>query len=142
MVDLAQLARDARRTAEWSRLRMALRATAIVGAITAVAVAAGGAIGACLCLGVALLVGAVPLRWWSRAGVEAVHLGLVMGSVPLVAALFLPACGVSAPRRDPSAASSWCAWWPGAWPASGSHGSPSDEGGRGAPGCCRLRSRC
>lgn len=94
MVDLDQLAGAARSTAEWSRLRMGLRAAVVVLALAVIAIGAGGAAVPCACIGVTLATAVVALRWWSREGVDAVWLGLGMGTVPLLAAALLPACGV------------------------------------------------
>jgi hypothetical protein len=94
MVDLDALARRARRTAEWGRLRMASRIALIIAAF-AVAPLLGGADPAlCGCLAMGLFVACALLRWRTQVGVEAVRDGLVLGAVPLAAALLLRGCGI------------------------------------------------
>jgi len=107
MVDLDRLARDAQRTAEWSRARMAARACAVIVPLIAIAVIAGGAVAPCACLGALLLVTACGLRWWSREGVDAVRLGLAMGAVPLAVASLLPVCGLHCARPGQLGAAEW-----------------------------------
>lgn len=94
MVDLDALARRAQRTAEWSRARMACRIAVVVAALALVPFAGGAEPAVCACLGIALFVAAALLRWRHQVGVEAVRDGLLLGAVPLVAALFLRGCGV------------------------------------------------
>jgi hypothetical protein len=94
MVDLDTLARRAQRTAEWGRLRMACR-IALVVALLALAPLLGGAEPAlCGCLATGLFVAAALLRWRSQVGVEAVREGLLLGAVPLAAALMVRGCGL------------------------------------------------
>jgi hypothetical protein len=94
MVDLDALATRARRTAEWSRARMACRIALVVALLGLVPLLGGAAPATCACLTVVLFAGAAFLRWRDRVGVEAVRDGLALGAVPLVAALFLRGCGV------------------------------------------------
>jgi hypothetical protein len=94
MVDLDQLATRARRTAEWGRVRMACRIAAVVAPFAVVPLVGGAALATCACLAVALFAVAALLRWHDQVGVEAARDGLLLGAVPLVAALFLRGCGV------------------------------------------------
>ena len=65
-----------------------------VGWLGFVPLAGGARPDFCICLAVVLFVAAAALRWRSQMGVEAVRDGLLLGGVPLVAALFLRGCGV------------------------------------------------
>lgn len=94
MVDLDALARRARRTAEWGRVRMACRVAVVVALLALVPLIGGARLEMCACLAVALFVAAAALRWRHQTGVEAVRDGLLLGAVPLVAALFLRGRGV------------------------------------------------
>jgi len=71
---------------------MACRIAAVVAPLTLVPLAGGASLAACGCLGVALFAMAAFLRWRDRVGVEATRDGLLLGAVPLVAALFLRGC--------------------------------------------------
>lgn len=94
MVDLDVLARRAQRTAAWGRARMACRIARVVAPLALVPLVGGAPLTTCMCLAVALFAVAAVLRWRNRIGVEAVRDGLLLGAVPLVAALFLRGCGV------------------------------------------------
>ena len=94
MVDLETLATQARRTAEWSRVRMACRIALIVVALAVVPLVGGAALATCACLAVGLFAVAALLRWRSRVGVDSVRDGLLLGAVPLTAALLLRGCGI------------------------------------------------
>ena len=94
MVDLDTLARRARWTAELGRARMAARIGVVVAPLALVPLASGAASAVCACLGVALFAAASLLRWHHQLGVDAVRDGLLLGGVPLVAALFLRGCGI------------------------------------------------
>ncbi len=100
MVDLEQLAHRARRAAEWSRARMAARVVVAVVALATVAIIAGGGVVPCACLATLLFVAAALLRWWGRDGIDAVRLGLMTGTVPLLAAALLPTVGVACAPSD------------------------------------------
>lgn len=95
MVDLDALATRARRAAEWSRTRMACRIAVVVAPLALVPLAGGVAPSVCACLAVALFAITALLRWRHQIGVEAVRDGLLLGGVPLVAALVLRGCGVT-----------------------------------------------
>lgn len=92
MVDLEHLAIAARRVAERSRARMALRITLPVAALTAAPLTQGGPVGPCLLVALGLLALVVYLRWRSREGVRAAWLGLTMGAIPVLALLVAPVC--------------------------------------------------
>jgi hypothetical protein len=94
MVDLDALATRARKTAEWGRARMACRIAVVVAPLALVPWVGGAAPAVCACLAAALFAVAALLRWRHRIGVEAVRDGLLLGGIPLVAALFLRGCGV------------------------------------------------
>lgn len=94
MVDLETLARRAQRTAEWGRARMACRIAGVVAPLALVPLAGGASLATCACLAVALFAVSALLRWRNQIGVESVRDGLLLGAVPLVAALFLRGCGV------------------------------------------------
>jgi hypothetical protein len=94
MVDLDALATRARRAAELGRARMACRIAAVVAPLTLVPLVGGASLATCACLAVALFVVASLLRWRDQVGVDATRDGLLLGAVPLVAALFLRGCGV------------------------------------------------
>lgn len=94
MVDLDALATRARRTAEWGRLRMACRIAVVVAPLALFPLVGGATLATCACLAVVLFVVAALIRWRDQVGVEAVRDGLLLGAVPLVAALFLRGCAV------------------------------------------------
>jgi hypothetical protein len=94
MVDVEALAARVKRVAERSRARMACRIALVVLPLACVPFAAGASAAACACLGTALFAVAAYCRWRDRAGVEAVTTGLLLGSVPVIAALGLRACGL------------------------------------------------
>lgn len=94
MVDLEQLGIRARRVAEWSRMRMALRIVGIVALLPVLPIVVGAEALPCVAFTAVLLVMTTSLRWWSEEGVQAVRFGLWMGAVPLVVASLLPACGI------------------------------------------------
>lgn len=98
MVDLAVLAERAQRVAERSRARMACRIAWVIVLLGLVPFAAGAPIEACACLGGALFAVAAYFRWRDRTGVDAVTAGLLLGTVPLLAALGLRACGLECAR--------------------------------------------
>src|SRR5688572_10776048 len=79
MVDLEALAVRARRTAEWSRVRMACRIAPVVAPLALAPLIGGAALETCACLVAALFAVAVLLRWRSRLGVAAVRDGLLLG---------------------------------------------------------------
>jgi hypothetical protein len=94
MVDLEKLANRARSIAERSRVRMALRVALIVLPLACIPIGAGANAGACICLGGVLLALTALLRWRDRSGRDAVTTGLALGSIPLIAAVGLRACGI------------------------------------------------
>ncbi|HVK86183.1 MAG TPA: hypothetical protein VM513_18815 [Kofleriaceae bacterium] len=94
MVDVEALAGRAQRVAARSRVRMACRIAVVIVPLACLSLANGGQVGACACLGAALFAVAAYHRWRDRAGVDAVRTGLLLGAVPLVAALGLNACGM------------------------------------------------
>jgi hypothetical protein len=94
MVDVEALAERARHVAARSRLRMACRIGLVILPLACVPLVSGAHAGACACLGLALFAVAAYGRWRDRTGVDAVTTGLVIGVVPLVAALALRACGI------------------------------------------------
>lgn len=108
MVDLDALARDARRTSEWGRARMACRIVVVIAALAAVPLLSGARPELCACLAVVLFAAAAFLRWRSRLGVDSVRDGLVLGAVPLAAALVLLGCGVECPPLASSAGALVC----------------------------------
>jgi len=73
---------------------MACRVAVVVAPLALVPLVGGARAEVCACLAVALFVAAALLRWRNQTGVEAVRDGLLLGGVPLVAALFLRGCGV------------------------------------------------
>jgi hypothetical protein len=95
MVDVEALAERARHVAVRSRLRMACRIGLVILPLACVPLVSGAHAGACACLGLALFAVAVFCRWRDRTGVDAVTTGLVLGVVPLAAALVLRACGIN-----------------------------------------------
>ena len=94
MVDVEALAERARHVAARSRLRMACRIGLVILPLACIPLASGAHAGACACLGLGLFAVAAYCRWRDRAGADAVTTGLVLGVVPLVAALLLQACGI------------------------------------------------
>ena len=94
MVDLDALARRARRRAEWGRARMACRIAAAIAPLAVVSAAAGADPGVCACAAVLLFVTSALLRWRSQLGVDSAHDGLLLGTLPLGAALLLGDCDV------------------------------------------------
>jgi hypothetical protein len=100
MVNLDELERRARRAAERGRARMAARIGWIVLPLAGLSLLGGAAPGTCAGLAGLLFVLAAGLRYWHREGVVAVEMGLVMGSVPLLAALSLRTCGVDCTSWD------------------------------------------
>jgi hypothetical protein len=94
MVDVEVLAARAQRVAARSRIRMACRVTLVIVPLGCLSLASGGQVEACACLGLVLFAVATYCRWRDRAGVDAVRTGLWLGTVPLLAALGLTACGV------------------------------------------------
>lgn len=94
MVDVEALAERAERVAARSRVRMACRIALVIIPLTCVSIATSGHAATCACLGLVLFAVAAICRWRDRAGVDAVTTGLVLGAVPLLAALTLNACGV------------------------------------------------
>lgn len=101
MVDLEDLARRARRTAERSRVRMACRVGVPIAGLTLASVASGTSISTCACIAAALFVVAALLRWRDRIGVECVTAGLALGAVPAVVAVILQGCGLAC-REGPA----------------------------------------
>ena len=87
MVDEVQLARLARRHAEWGRLRAAGRSALVIVPIAGLAALVGGGARGCILVGATLLMTAVALRWWSTKGTRAVRAGLTFGLLPMAAAL-------------------------------------------------------
>jgi hypothetical protein len=94
MVDVVKLERRARATAEWARARMAVRVALPVVALTLIALATGSAPGYCAAGGVILFLVAAALRWRSQMGVDAVQIGLPLGTIPLGAGVVLQQAGV------------------------------------------------
>jgi hypothetical protein len=94
MVDIEALAHSARRVADRSRARMAIRVAWVIAPLACLSIASGAHTSACLCMGVVLLAVASLLRWRGRAGIEAVTAGLVLGAIPFAAALLLRTCGI------------------------------------------------
>lgn len=94
MIDLENLAKQARGVAERSRVRMALRVALIVLPLACIPIGGGANAGACACLGLVLLALAALLRWRDRTGRDAVTTGLALGAIPLLAAVGLRACGI------------------------------------------------
>jgi len=94
MIDLDKLAEQARCASEWGRARMAMRVGVVVAALTLVSVASGPAPAVCAVGGLVLFATAVALRWWNQIGVEAVHIGVSLGVIPLAAGIVLQQMGV------------------------------------------------
>jgi len=94
MVDVEALAARARHVAARSRLRMACRVGLAIIPLACAPLASGANTGACACLALALFAVAVYCRWRDRTGLDAVTTGLLLGIVPLAAALVLRACGI------------------------------------------------
>jgi hypothetical protein len=95
MVNLDELQRRARRTAELGRVRMAVRVGIVVLPLAALSLVGGAAPLTCGCMAGLLFLLASGLRFWHREGVLAVEMGLAMGSVPLMATAVLQSCGVA-----------------------------------------------
>jgi hypothetical protein len=94
MVDVNQLTAQARRASEWGRARMAVRVGVVVAALALISFACGTAPSVCAGGGLALLAAAVGLRFWHQAGVEAVRIGIPLGTIPLAAGILLKRMGV------------------------------------------------
>lgn len=94
MVDVEALAHRARRVAERSRARMAGRVAFAVVLLAVVPLANGAHAGSCVCMAVVLFAVAALLRWRDRTGLETVTAGLVLGTIPVIAALAIPNCGI------------------------------------------------
>lgn len=77
---------------------MACRIAWVVAPLACVPVMVGAPGSACACLGALLFVVAAYCRWRDRTGGDAASTGLVLGAVPLVAALGLRACGLECGR--------------------------------------------
>jgi hypothetical protein len=107
MVNLDELARRARWTAERGRARMAARIAAIVLLLAGMPWLGGAAPASCAVLAGALFLLAFGLRLWHREGVVAVEMGLLMGSVPLLAALSLQTCGMDCASWDQLSSAEW-----------------------------------
>lgn len=94
MVDLDALARRARRRAEWGRARMACRIAAAIAPLALASMVGGADPGVCACAAAVLFVTSALLRWRSQLGVESTRDGLLLGTLPLGAALLLGDCEV------------------------------------------------
>ena len=89
MVSRDLLLNSGRRAYEIGRLRAATRIAWLVAPVVALCALATGAGEACACVGTALVGLAVLLRWRSRREGASVRDGLVAGTLPLVAGLFV-----------------------------------------------------
>lgn len=74
---------------EWDRFRWASRVAAVLLPVIAVCLAVTEKQEACACLALLLLAGSVFLRWRNRQGAQTVAQGIVAGSAPLAAALWI-----------------------------------------------------
>jgi hypothetical protein len=90
MVDLELLARRARRAAEWGRLRAASRIALGVVPLVLIALLVGAGEGApaVVAIGAVLLALCIGLGWANASGGRAARSGLVLGAIPMTAALF------------------------------------------------------
>jgi hypothetical protein len=95
MVNLDELERRARRTAERGRARMAARVGLVVLPLAGLSLLGGAALTTCCGMAALLFLMTAALRFWHREGVMAVEMGLAMGSVPLLATVALQGCGVA-----------------------------------------------
>jgi hypothetical protein len=91
MVNPEELAVRGLRAYEVGRVWKASRVALVLLPVTGLCLLEARGREACACLGVALLVVAVWLRWRDRRGMESVTTGLLAGSVPLLAGLLLAA---------------------------------------------------
>ena len=92
MVDLEQLRGRGLRAYEGARVRMALRAFALLGPLFAACWLLGDR-ELCACLMPVMAAFVLWLRWRDRRGVEDAAVGLLAGAIPLVAGLVLTALG-------------------------------------------------
>jgi hypothetical protein len=88
MVDLEALAKQARRAAEWGRLRAASRVTTLIVPLVLLALAISPHRVAVTGIGLALLVVTIALGWRDAQGAQAARSGLKLGVIPMTAALF------------------------------------------------------
>lgn len=87
MVNLDDLATRGLHAYEAGRVRMALRALAVLAPICLVSLLESRGRASCGCAAAMLVVLAVVMRWRSRRGVEAVTTGILAGVVPLGAGI-------------------------------------------------------
>ena len=86
---------------------MAARSAWSVLGLAGLSLWGGAAPASCACLTGLLFLLTFGLRFWHRDGIFAVEMGLIMGSVPLVAALSLRTCGVDCTSWDQLASAQW-----------------------------------
>ena len=87
MVDLAALAKRARRVAEWGRLRSASRVALAVVPFTLFALAVSPNRAAIVGISLALLAVSVGLGWSNAEGARAARSGLKLGAIPMTVGL-------------------------------------------------------
>ncbi len=88
MVDLVALARRARRTAEWGRLRSASRVAFMIIPLTLLAALVSPNRIAVAAIGSVLLAVTVGLGWLNSEGARAARSGLKLGAIPMAVGLF------------------------------------------------------